>query len=67
MEKKLKLLEALEHERALFDKRHQDTTDHDMAINYLKHGVLPSIGVDQFELLDVVVNDFDMACLYYGV
>lgn len=43
MEKKLKLIEALEHERDLFDKRHQDTTDHDMAINYLKHVVFPSI------------------------
>ena len=66
MEKKLKLIEALEKERALFDKRHQDTTEHDVEINYLKHGVLPSMGVDQFELLDAVVNDFDTVCSDYG-
>ena len=64
---KEKLIIELEKERQLFDKRHQDTTEHDVAINYLKHGVLPSMGVDQFELLDAVINDFDTICKDYGV
>jgi hypothetical protein len=67
VEKKAKLIEALQAERALFDKRHQDTTDHDVAINYLKHGVLPSMGIDQFEILDACINDFDCICSDYGV
>jgi hypothetical protein len=61
------LIIALEQERGLFDKRHQDTNEHDVAINYLKHGVLPSMGVDQFELLDACVNDFETICSDYGV
>ena len=64
---KEKLIIELEKERQLFDKRHQDTTEHDVAINYLKHGVLPSMGVDQFELLDAVINDFYTICKDYGV
>jgi hypothetical protein len=64
---KEKLIIELEKERQLFDKRHQDTTEHDVAINYLKHGVLPSMGIDQFELLDAVINDFDSICNHYGV
>jgi hypothetical protein len=61
------LIIELEKERASFDKRHQDTVDHDVAINYLKHGVLPSMGVDQFELLDACINDFETICSDYGV
>ncbi len=66
-DKKQKLIEALEAERLTFDRRHQDTTDHDAAINYLKHGVLPSMGVDQFELLDAVINDYEQTCKDYIV
>ena len=66
-EKKTKLIEALEEERKSFDRRHQDTSDHDAAINYLKHGVTPSMGIDQFEILDAVVNDFEQICRDYDV
>ncbi len=64
---KEKLILALQEERSLFDKRHQDTTEHDVAINYLKHGVLPSMGIDQYELLDAVIHDFDTICSDYNV
>ncbi len=67
MTKKEKLILALEEERKLFDMRHQDTTEHDVAINYLKHGVLPSMGIDQYEFLDAVINDFDTLCSDYDV
>lgn len=64
---KAKLIEAIQKERNLFDARHQDTSDHDVALNYLKHGVLPSMGVDQYELLDAVINDFETICSDYGI
>ena len=64
-DKKEKLIIALEKERKLFDQRHQDTTEHDVAINYLKHGVFPSMGVDQFEILNACVNDFETICKDY--
>lgn len=67
MKKKEKLIAALEEERRRFDKMHQDTTDHDVAINWLKYGLLPSQGIDQFELLDAAVNDFDTLCSDYDV
>ncbi len=66
-DKKQKLIEALEKERSLFDKRHQDIQDHDIAINYLKYEVLPSMGIDQFELLDAIINDFDSICNDYNI
>lgn len=65
-EKKEKLIIALEKECQLFSNRHQDTEEHDVAINYLKHGVLPSMDVDQFKLLDAVINDFDTICRDYN-
>ena len=64
-QKKIKLIAALEVERKLFDQRHQDTNDHDVALNWLKYGLLPSQGVDSFELLDACINDFDTICNDY--
>jgi len=60
-EQKDQLILALEAERLRLSKRVQnfDTSDHDYAINFLKHGTLPSMGIDQFEMLDAVVNDFE--------
>ncbi len=66
-EKKQGLIDALQEERNIFDRRHQDTSDHDYAINYLKHGVLPSMGIDQFEILDAVINDYEQICRDYDV
>ena len=66
-QKKQRLIEALQEERNEFDRRHQDTSDHDAAINYLKHGVFPSMGVDQFEILDAVINDYEQICKDYDV
>jgi len=64
---KEKLIAELEKERSLFDQRHQDTTDHDVTLNYLKHGIMPSMGVDQYELLDAAINDYNTLCRDYSV
>lgn len=64
-ERKQKLIEALELERLSFIKRGQSTEEHDVAIEYLKTGLNPHDEY-QYELLDAVVNDFDMTCSDYG-
>lgn len=63
--KKVKLITALEKEREEFNVRHHDTNNHDIALNWLKHGLLPSQDVDQFELLNACINDFDTICKDY--
>lgn len=67
MTKKEKLIAALQKERDLFNAQHLDTNDHDVALSYLKYGVLPSMGVDQYELLNAAINDFDILCSDYGI
>ncbi len=58
MEKKEKLIEALEKERDAFKRRGQDTTEHDVAIEFLKTGVLPK-SLESFDLLDAAMYDFE--------
>ena len=64
-ERKQKLIEALKVERNLFAQRGQDTTEHDIVIQYLLLGKT-SYNPDKWELLDAVMNDFDMVCSDYG-
>lgn len=64
-ERKQKLIEALKVERNLFAQRGQNTTEHDIAIQYLMLGKT-SCNHDKWELLDAVMNDFDTVCSDYG-
>lgn len=64
-EKKQKLIEALKAERLRFAERGQDTTEHDIAIQYLMLGTT-SCNPDKWELLDAVMNDFDTICSDYN-
>jgi len=57
-DKKLKLIEALKKERTLFESRGQDTTEHDITIEYLETGKTDE-NPDDYELLDACMNDFD--------
>ena len=63
---KEKLLDELEKERDRFISRNQETTEHDVAIDYLKYGILPKYP-DNYELLDAILNDFETTCRDYGV
>jgi len=55
-----KLIEALTTERNLFSSRGQDTTEHDVAIEYLKTGKLPTDYIEyEFELLDAAIHDIE--------
>lgn len=65
-EKKLKLIEALKEERKSFKMLELDTTDHDIAIQYLQTGET-SANPDKWELLDAVMNDFETVCSDYGI
>ena len=64
-ERKQKLIEALKSERLRFAERGQDTTEHDIAIQFLLLGKT-SCNPDKWELLDAVMNDFDTVCSDYG-
>lgn len=57
-EKTLKLIEALKQEREQFKGRSQDTTEHDIAIDYLLTGSTSS-NPDKWQLLDGCMNDFE--------
>lgn len=63
-EKKQKLIIALKSERSMFALRGQDTTEHDLAIEFLLLGKT-SANPDKWYLLDAVMNDFDMTCSDY--
>lgn len=62
--RKEKLIEALILERNLFSQRGQDTTEHDIAIDFLLSGSTKH-NVDKWDLLDAVVNDFETVCSDY--
>jgi hypothetical protein len=64
-ERKQKLIDALKVERGYFEARGQSTLEHDFAIEYLETGRTDE-DTDEFELLDAVMNDFDMVCSDYG-
>jgi len=66
IEKKLKLIEELIKERKSFADRQHDTTNHDMAIAWLRFDVTPS-NPEQYELLDAVMNDFETVCSDYNL
>lgn len=66
MEKKLKLIEALKKERYSFEKLGHDTTEHDVAIEYLETGSTNE-DPDEYSLLDSVMNDFETTCSDYSV
>ena len=54
------LIEALETEMALFEKRKQDITDHKFAICYLKNGVsplMPDEYIGDYPLLEAAMTD----------
>ncbi len=65
-EKKDRLIKALETERDQFEHRGQSTKEHDIAIQYLKTGVITHTFYD-YELLDAIMFDFDMICKDYGI
>jgi len=65
-EKKLKLIEALKEERKSFKMLELDTTEHDIAIQYLQIGQT-SANPDKWGLLDSVMNDFETVCSDYGI
>lgn len=58
-EKKINLIELLKAEKNLFAQRGQDITEHDIAIQYLMFGKT-NYNPSQWELLDAVINDFEM-------
>ena len=64
-ERKQKLIQALKDERLRFVKRGADTTEHDIAIDYLINGKT-SCNPDKWELLDACMNDYDMMLSDYG-
>ena len=64
-ERKQKLIEALKAERLRFMQRGGDSTEHDIAIDYLIKGKTSS-NPNSWELLDAVMNDFDTVCSDYG-
>jgi len=64
-ERKQKLIDALKSERLRFVERGQDTTEHDIAIEYLETGKTDE-DPDEYELLDAVMNDFETVCSDYG-
>jgi len=66
MDKKQKLIEALKIERQSFLSRNQSTHEHDVAIEYLLTGKTNE-NIDDFELLEGIINDFDCFCSDYGV
>lgn len=63
-ERKLKLIEALKVERNSHSQRGQDTTEHDITIEFLESGSTKH-NPDKWELLDAVMNDFETVCSDY--
>ena len=63
-DKKIKLIKALKEERSRFAQRDQCTLEHDIAIEYLETGRTDE-DPDEFELLDAVMNDYEMTCSDY--
>jgi hypothetical protein len=66
MNKKEKLIEALEKERQRFVDGGHSTLDHDVAIEYLKTGKTDK-NPDNYEMLDAVMHDFDCVCSDYDI
>jgi hypothetical protein len=64
-DRKQKLIKALEAERMLFVKRGADTTEHDVAIDYLTSGKT-NMNPEKFELLDACMNDYHTILSDYG-
>lgn len=66
MERKVKLIEALQVERHKFVQMGSDVEEWDLAIKYLKNGIIPSnIDIEMYGLLDSAVNDFETLCNDY--
>lgn len=57
-EKKQKLIEKIKEERDSFINNHHHTTEHDLVIKYLETGKYKEENVEQYGLLDAVINDF---------
>lgn len=64
-ERKEKLIQALKDERLRFINRGSDTTEHDIAIDYLINGKTTK-NPDNYELLDACMNDYDTLLSDYG-
>ena len=64
-ERKQKLIEALKSERLIFAERGHNTTEHDIAIQFLLLGET-SYNPDEWGLLDAIMNDFATVCSDYG-
>lgn len=65
-EKSMKLIRALELEKTNLAEMGVDTTEHDIAIEFLLLGQT-KYNPDQWQLPDAVMNDFDTVCTDYGV
>lgn len=65
-ERKLNLINALKDERSRFEKNGHDTTEHDVAINYLETGETDE-SPENFDLLDAIMNDYLTTCSDYSV
>lgn len=57
-DRKQKLIDALKAERLRFVQRGADTTEHDIAIDYLINGTTNS-NPERYELLDACMNDYE--------
>lgn len=68
-ERKLKLISALEQEKDRLKMRGMDTEDHSITIRYLKTGVhgLGREEIQDYDLLDACVNDYETLLSDYGV
>lgn len=64
-ERKQKLIEALKSERLIFAERGHNTTEHDIAIQFLLLGET-SYNPYEWGLLDAIMNDFATVCSDYG-
>lgn len=66
MERKWKLIEALQVERHKFVCMGSNVEEWDLAIKYLKTGTVPEdISTEMYGLLDSAINDFQTLCNDY--